>query len=58
MGYQKSGVSYLVNTVNVDICAQYIFSCILGMVSYTLKYAVSENVNHYRLRRSQCDFGW
>ena len=33
-------------SVNVDIFAQYIFSCILRMVSNARKYDVRKNINH------------
>ena len=46
------------NTVNVEIFAKYIFSCISRMVSDTRKFDVSENLNHYKLngiRYERCE---
>ena len=44
--YGRSVQSPIINTVNVEIFAQYIFSRISRMVSYARKkYDVSENLN-------------
>ena len=42
------------NTVNVDIFAQYIFSRISRSVSGVRKYDVSEEMNHYSANRINC----
>ena len=41
-------------TVNVEIFAQYIFSCISRSVLGARKYDVSEKINHYSANRSNC----
>ena len=43
--YGRSVQSPIINTVIVEIFAQYIFSGILRMVSYARKYDVNENLN-------------
>ena len=40
-------------TVNVEIFAQYIFSCILRRALDVRKFDVSENYNHNRMNRSK-----
>ena len=41
------------STVNVEIFAQYIFSCISRSVLGARKYDVSEKMNHYSAKRSK-----
>ena len=51
------GGSYSVtdlNTVNVEIFAQYIFSLISRSVLGARKYDVSEKMNHYSANRINC----
>ena len=42
-----------VYAVNIEICAQYIFSCILRRALDARKYDVSENYNHNRTNRNK-----
>ena len=39
------------HTVNVEIFAQYIYSCISRMALDARKYDVSDNLNYYRSKR-------
>ena len=50
--YSKLLGYMIINTVNVQIFAQYIFSRISRRALDARKYDVSEKMNHYRLYRN------